>query len=79
MNFKTVKLTDMYDNKPIYITLDKILTIKTSTLASGGTTITLAGTLIVTVKESLQIVIAVLEDRDTFAARILYDKHDKSK
>lgn len=77
MNFKTIKLTDISDNKPVYIALDKILTIKANDKGSG--TIILVGTVTIIVKESLQIVIAVLEDRDTFAARILYDKNDKSK
>lgn len=78
MNFKTVKLTDISDNKYVYVSLDKIVTLKADD-RSQGTIITLTGTANVTVKESLQIVIAVLEDRDTFAARILYDKNDKSK
>lgn len=78
MNFKTVKLTDITDNKYVYISLDKIVTLKADD-RSQGTIITLTGTANVIVKESLQIVIAVLEDRDTFAARILYDKNDKSK
>lgn len=77
MNFKTVKLTDIADNKPVYIALDKILTLRANDKGSG--TIILVGTYTIVVKESLQIVIAVLEDRDTFAARILYDKNDKSK
>lgn len=77
MNFKTVKLTDITDNKPVYIALDKILTLRANDKGSG--TIILVGTITIIVKESLQIVIAVLEDRDTFAARILYDKNDKSK
>lgn len=77
MNFKTVKLTDITDNKPVYIALDKILTLRANDKGTG--TIILVGTITIIVKESLQIVIAVLEDRDTFAARILYDKHDKNK
>jgi len=77
MNFKTIKLTDISDNKPVYIALDKILTLRANDKGSG--TIILVGTITIIVKESLQIVIAVLEDRDTFAARILYDKNDKSK
>ena len=77
MNFKTIKLTDITDNKSVYIALDKILTLRANDKGSG--TIILVGTITIIVKESLQIVIAVLEDRDTFAARILYDKNDKSK
>lgn len=77
MNFKTIKLTDITDSKPVYIALDKILTLRANDKGSG--TIILVGSVTIIVKESLQIVIAVLEDRDTFAARILYDKNDKSK
>lgn len=77
MNFKTVKLTDITDNKPVYIALDKIYTLRANDKGTG--TIILVGTVTIVVRESLQIVIAVLEDRDTFAARILYDKNDKSK
>ena len=77
MNFKTIKLTDITDSKPVYIALDKILTLRANDRGAG--TVILVGTITIVVKESLQVVIAVLEDRDTFAARILYDKNDKNK
>lgn len=77
MNFKTIKLTDITDGKYIYIAVDKILTMKANDKGIG--TVLLVGPVTIIVKESIQIIIAVLEDRDTFAARILYDKHDKNK
>lgn len=78
MTFKTIKLTDITDNTYVYISLDKIITLRANDRGSG-TVIVLVGTSNITVKESIHIVIAVLEDRDTFAARILYDRYDKNK
>ena len=78
MTFKTIKLTDITDNTYVYISLDKIITLIANDRFSG-TVILLVGTSNITFKESIHIVIAVLEDRDTFAARILYDRYDKNK
>jgi len=69
MNY-IIKLTDVSDNKPIYIVADKILYIR---LVAAGTFIQV-GAISITVMEPIPLVMALLENRDTLAARILYDR-----
>jgi hypothetical protein len=67
-----IKLTDITDNSTVHIVADKILYIKLSPNSNG--TIVVVGPVTITVKEPIPLIMALLENRDTLAARILYDK-----